>query len=224
MKRKVIKQIIKEEVQKKVANELFAEEFEYILCEVSMFDMLGPMISSGISSGLSNLASSGYDFLDQSGVLEGATDAFKRFIIEKIFEYLNEKGLPIQKDSFIGTCIIDILKNLATSNFMSYFSPGGCKLVVDEIIQGLQDCIMNSQIYKAILSLFFGEGVEFQGAFGTTLRETINAKLKDMTEDLRQPLVDFACSISFEDIKNEFMNMQGNSNNFSVSGLLDQII
>jgi hypothetical protein len=46
---------------------------------------------------------------------------------------------------------------------------------------------------RSIVEVFFGEGAELGGPLGSLAREGINEALLKITEDLRQPLLDFFC-------------------------------
>ena len=191
MNKIIVRKIIKEEVNRRIARETFGEEFDYILMEASFTDML----KSGFSSGLSFL---------EDNLGQGATDAVKQFVITQIFDYLESVGLPISADSVFGSVLVNVIQNLTASDMADYFSEGGCEKVADRIVMGVQEGLQEDLIIDEIIEIFFGPGAKLEGVVGSPIRELINIKLKDMTSALRDPLVDFACKHrDFEKLKTD---------------------
>jgi len=191
MNKIIVRKIIKEEVNRRIARETFGEEFDYILMEASFTDML----KSGFSSGLSFL---------EDNLGQGVTDAVKQFVITQIFDYLESVGLPISADSVFGSVLVNVIQNLTASDMADYFSEGGCEKVADRIVMGVQEGLQEDLIVDKIVEIFFGPGAKLEGIVGSPIRELINIKLKDMTSSLRDPLVDFACKHrDFEKLKSD---------------------
>lgn len=182
-----VRRLINEEVKKQIANDAFGEEFEYIVAEMPLNEgILGDIVSSDAVKGIANFA---LDNLPKASI-----DSFKLWIINNLFRYLEEQGFPIDRTSLFGIILSNVIKNLASSEALDYFKEGGCEIIVDKIIMGLQDGLITDTVLDQIARVFFGEGARMAGIIGSPLRELILIKLKQMTEKLREPLVDFACN------------------------------
>lgn len=182
-----VRMIIKEEVNKRLANDAFGEEFEFIVAEASLmqeFDM---------SSLVSSVGSFVADNFGQATV-----DSFKQYIITQIFNYLESVGLPITVDSILGSVMIQTLKNLTYEDVKKVISDPGsesaCEGLVDVILKGLQDGLVKEEVIDRIIEQLFGPGAKLQGLLGTPILNLIQIKLKEMTLTLREPLVSFICN------------------------------
>lgn len=187
MNRNKIKKIIQEEVKLGIAKNAFGEEFEYILTEADMTDMLSGALG----------------FVEKN-IGQAGIDSIKQFAIKELFNYLESVGMPITVDSLFGSILINVFQNLTASDVATYFSDGGCEKIADRIIKGLQEGLQEDIVINKIVEVFFGEGAQLEGVLGSPIRELINIKLKDMTASLRDPLVDFACNHrNFEKLKSQ---------------------
>ncbi|MBW2993977.1 hypothetical protein KY315_00985 [Candidatus Woesearchaeota archaeon] len=182
-----VRMIIKEEINKRLANDAFGEEFEFIVAEARLmqeFDM---------SSLVGSVGSFVADNLGQATV-----DSFKQYIITQIFNYLESVGLPITVDSILGSVMIQTLKNLKYEDVKEVISnPGSesaCEGLVDVILKGLQDGLAKEAVVDRIIEQLFGPGAKLQGILGTPILNLIQIKLKEMTLELREPLVSFICN------------------------------
>ena len=196
MDRVRIRKIINEEVKRRVASDAFGEEFEYIIAESP--------IDEGIVDDILSSDAAGFiaDNLPQAG-----TDALKLWLINNLFDYLKEKGVPIDRRSLFGVILGNVIKSLASKDILEYFKEGGCEKIVDKILKGLQDGITTATVLDKVAEVFFGPGAKLEGVLGSPIRELIQLKLKEMTASLRDPMVDFTCEHrDLEKLKDEIMS------------------
>ena len=194
-----IRKIINEEVKKHLAKDAFGEEFEYIIAESPLDEgILDDILSSDAVGFIA-------DNLPQAGA-----DALKLWLINNLFDFLAEKGFPIDRKSLFGVLLANTIKSLASKDILDYFKEGGCEKVVDKILKGLQDGITTVAVLDKVGEVFFGPGSKLEGVLGSPIRELIQIKLKEMTASLREPMVDFACNHrNLEKLKDDIMSGSG---------------
>ncbi len=178
----LIRKIIKEEVKKKVANRALAEEFDFLVMETPINEL---DISGMLGSALGFVG----DNFGEAGI-----DAFKQFIVTKLFTFLEQSGFPLHPESLVGEILINVIEALKWTKMGSYLSDDGCELLTDDIIKGVQEGLLQEPVMNQIMEVFFGPGAKLAGIGGSPLRELINIKLQQMSESLREPIKDFVCN------------------------------
>ena len=187
MKEEVLRESIRNEIKKNLANHAFGEEFDYMLMEATLDEDIGGFLDT-VGGGIGSV----FSFVEDN-VGEALTDSFKQFLFTKVFEYLEEVGLPISPESVFGRAIINVLEELQWTKLGTYLDDDGCIDLTNDIIKGLQEGLIQETVMDEIAELFFGQGARVEGFVGSPMRELINIKLQEMTESLRKPFLDFIC-------------------------------
>jgi hypothetical protein len=137
-----------------------------------------------------------FSFGEIASQIPGASgQAFKQYLIERLFDWLIEAGFPISKTSIIGRGIVNSIAAMDWLTFIKYFkSESACTEVAEAILQGVQEAFQEKG-YDAIVQVMFGtKDARLEGLLGSPFRELLNKQFLDLTNDIRVPIVDFLCN------------------------------
>jgi len=152
-----------------------------------------------------------------SDVPLASAEAFKQYLVEKLFKSLAEAGMPISDTSIVGRSIINTVSTMDWLEIGKYFaSETACAEVADAIMKGVQQGFQEKG-YDAVIQVMFGAPeARLQGILGSPFRELINQQFIEMTEELRKPIINFLCDhrdveVFAKDMKAQLPKITGGS-------------
>ena len=132
---------------------------------------------------------------NDGGVLPDiSTDAITQYFYEMLLDHLNAAGFPITKTSMIGRIIGSVIEEMSWFDMARYFtSEEACGNLTELILKGVQEALQEKG-YDSLIQVMFGvPGARLKGFLGSPFRELINRQFLQMTEELRDPIIDFLC-------------------------------
>ena len=102
--------------------------------------------------------------------------------------------LGMDTESIVGYALKNVLENMEFTNITKYFGTGGCKPLVDLILESVAEAISEKGLDK-ISEMLFGRKIE--GFISGTGREMLMNTLRDMTDNLREPISEYVCNLDF---------------------------
>lgn len=123
-----------------------------------------------------------------------STDSLKQYFLEMMMDHLNAAGFPITKTSMIGRIIGSVIEEMSWFDMAKYFTSNeACGNLTEVILKGVQEGFQEKG-YDSLIQLMFGvPGARLQGFIGSPVRELINRQFLEMTEMMRDPIIDFLC-------------------------------
>tara|TARA_Y100000114_G_scaffold94889_1_gene88270 strand:+ start:157 stop:861 length:705 start_codon:yes stop_codon:yes gene_type:complete len=177
-----VRALVREQVRRRVIVESYAKACDLILeaNELNEFD-------------ISSLAASATSFLgDNLG--PAFTDSIKQYLVELLFQRLESMGLPTDPTSIVGRAIVNVIEELEWTDLSKYIEDeSACGEIADVLMAGVQEGFQEKGIDELMAVMFGVPGRRLKGFVASPIRELINAKIKDMTDFMRDPVRDFFC-------------------------------
>ena len=147
-----------------------------------------PLDTQKISAAVSRLGS------DPGVISDITTGSLKQYFLEMLLDHLTNAGFPVTKTSMIGRIMVQVIENMSWFDIAKYFtSDEACGNLTEVILKGVQEAFQEKG-YDSLIQLMFGvPGARLQGFIGSPIRELINRQFLEMTEMMRDPIIDFLC-------------------------------
>tara|TARA_B100000700_G_scaffold307223_1_gene383411 strand:+ start:445 stop:1089 length:645 start_codon:yes stop_codon:yes gene_type:complete len=147
-----------------------------------------PLDTQKISAAVSRLGS------DPGVISDITTGSLKQYFLEMLLDHLTNAGFPVTKTSMIGRIMVQVIQRMSWFDIAKYFtSDEACGNLTEVILKGVQEAFQEKG-YDSLIQLMFGvPGARLQGFIGSPIRELINRQFLEMTEMMRDPIIDFLC-------------------------------